>query len=87
MLRRGGGLTLHVLSIQAYKINWVEHQWRKSAATNGCGDNFASEWEQQPWAFDHDQGADAVLRNALEMEHARIGEVELGCWCEPRRAI
>ena len=76
MLRRGGGLTLHVLSIQAHKINWVEHQRRKSAVTNGSGNNLASEREQQPRAFDHDQRVKIFLRDVLDPEHARIGELE-----------
>src|ERR1700704_5805680 len=58
------------------EIDGVEQERREAAADDGGRDDLAREREEHTRAFDHDQRADAVLRNALEMKYARIGEVE-----------
>ena len=73
-LRRS--LPLHVLTVQADKIDRIQHQRREAAiADRGC-DDLTREREQQPWAFDHDQRMQIFLRDIYDPKHPGVGEIE-----------
>ena len=72
----GGGLSFHVLAIQADEIHGVEHQGREAAVAHGGRNDLAREREQQPRAFDHDQRMQVFLRHVQDAEYPGIGEVE-----------
>src|SRR3984957_9952310 len=75
-LRRLGGLPFEILAVQTDEINGIQHQRRKSAIAHRSCDDLASEREQQPRTFDHDQRMQVFLGHVHDPEYAGIGEIE-----------
>src|SRR5205807_1457873 len=65
-----------LLLIERDEIDGIEQQRREAAADHRRCDELTGEREQQPRALDHDQRPDIFGRNALQVENARIAEIE-----------
>src|SRR4051812_47838823 len=59
------------------KIDRVEHQWREAAIARCLGDDLPGEREQQSRAFDEQDRQHVLLREAADVEHAAIDQLDI----------